>query len=94
MTHKAERPEDDRKKGLKKFNAIVDGWKHVLLPFTMTIEQERIAKLRAEICATCLINVANICSKTKGGCGCPLTAKTKSFAGDNDCPKGKWDTIT
>lgn len=98
MTHKAEEPEELRKRDgkkpiNKKFKAIVDGWKHVLLPFTMTIEQERIAKQRAEICSTCPINVANICSKTKGGCGCPLVSKTKSFEGGNDCPKEKWNSI-
>ncbi len=93
MIPKAEKQEEDKRRGLKKFNAIVDGWKHVLLPFTMTEAQRAIALKRAEICSTCPINVGNICSKTKGGCGCPITAKTKSFEGDNDCPKQLWKNL-
>jgi hypothetical protein len=56
----------------------------------MTEEERRIATERAVICSSCSLNVANICSKSKGGCGCPIVAKTKSFHQENKCPKEKW----
>jgi len=72
---------------LDKFNAIVDGWKHVI--FTDP-KIEQMATQRAAICASCPSNNYNIC----GECGCPLIAKVRSIKETNDCPLKKWNEIT
>jgi hypothetical protein len=74
----------------KKLENIINGWAHATGLVPMTEEERRIATERAVICSSCSLNVANICSKSKGGCGCPIVAKTKSFHQENKCPKEKW----
>tara|TARA_R100000951_G_scaffold66458_2_gene56199 strand:+ start:816 stop:1133 length:318 start_codon:yes stop_codon:yes gene_type:complete len=71
---------DDRTP-VAKISEIFNGWKNVVFP---NDEVERIAKVRAAVCAQCEYNVKSRCQK----CGCPLVAKTRSL--QSDCPLKKW----
>lgn len=77
-------------KAIKKLASILEGWAKDLEFIEMTEEEKAEAKRRAEICSACPLNVANKCSRAKGGCGCPISKKTKSFNESNVCPKNKW----
>lgn len=80
---------------------ILSGWVNVMRKF-LNIENTDIEKLsaqRMEICSTCPIRTGNICDPNKFGkhiktgnfecgCGCNLTAKTRSLK--SKCPLGKW----
>lgn len=60
-------------------------WKR-LLGIKVPIEDYRLS-----VCASCPINNNNVCSKERGGCGCPIKSKVKCL--DCNCPKGKWLAI-
>lgn len=65
----------------KKLENIIEGWTNVIFP---NERAEQIARARAAICAPCIFNEGNVCTK----CSCPLSAKTRA-TGDH-CPIGKW----
>jgi hypothetical protein len=75
------------------FIEIINAWKIANNP---TPNQEKLAKLRFEICDTCpskkvltdKLKIATICSE----CGCPISKKifTPKF---NACPLKKWDIV-
>lgn len=64
---------------------IFEGWLNDLFK---TEEIENLAKKRLEICFKCPIRTDNKCDKSKGGCGCWLSAKTRSK--NSSCPLKKW----
>ncbi len=64
---------------------IFDGFKNLIFP-NQRIEQ--LAESRLKICFECPIRTDNKCDKSKGGCGCYLSAKTRSET--SKCPKGYW----
>lgn len=66
---------------LNKLMNIYDGWKNLVFP---NPEVERMAKGRAEVCASCDENKNNICGK----CGCYVPAKCR--AKEDKCPLNKW----
>lgn len=66
-------------------NEIFEGWLNLIFKDEKV---ETLAKNRLEICYTCSIRVDNKCSRSKGGCGCVLSAKTRSPS--SKCPKGYW----
>lgn len=66
---------------------VWNGWKNV---FFENEEAEKLAEQRKEICNFCDTKSKNglYCSKSKGGCGCPLISAIRSK--DYKCIKGKW----
>jgi hypothetical protein len=66
---------------LKKLMFIYDGWGNLIFP---SPEVEKLAKTRADICASCDDNKNNICGK----CGCYIPAKCR--AREDKCPVNKW----
>ena len=73
---------------MSKAKQIASGWKNVLKSkFGLsTEEEETLFKARLEICKACDHGQGSVCNK----CGCPLVAKTKSLALDNECPDKLW----
>lgn len=67
----------------EKYNEIVSGWTNWMFK---NEEVETLAQKRAEVCAKCDSNVANVCKE----CGCPLFAKTRSMKDTNKCDLDKW----
>lgn len=76
--------EKSQKTLLNKIRAIYDGWKNDLIG--VPDEHKPEAERRALICAECPNNIDNKCEL----CGCPLSKKTKSFKGENQCPENRW----
>lgn len=73
--------QSDTRSFTSKVNEIFNGWKNVVFK---NPQVEKIAKARAEICASCKFNIRSRCSK----CGCPLIAKTRSM--QSHCPLKLW----
>ena len=65
----------------EKYNEILSGWTNWIWK---NAEIEKLAHERAEICAKCDSNVANVCKE----CTCPLWAKTRSLT--SKCDLDKW----
>lgn len=66
---------------------VWNGWKNVLFDDS---EMEKVAQRRFENhCKNCETrSKRNFCSKSKGGCGCPLIALLRSK--EAKCKLGKW----
>lgn len=79
---------------------IYEGWKNVILDKMEILDPivKQIAEERLAICYKCSVrSKRNVCSSRNFevingvktyGCGCPLTAKTKSLI--SKCPLSKW----
>ncbi len=79
---------------MSKLQEIFNGWNNYIF---QTPEIEKLAKERATHCATCPLNLGNICSKRMtvihnnkptSGCGCPLTGLLRSE--NSKCKLDKW----
>ncbi len=64
---------------------VFSGFKNLIFP---NEEIELLAESRLKICFECPLRVDNKCDKSKGGCGCYLSAKVRSP--NSNCPKKKW----
>lgn len=73
-----------------KIKEILEGWMFLILD-SMELCPPKIKMMaydRLRICSQCEIRKGKMCSKKKGGCGCPIPAKIKSP--NSQCPKNKW----
>ena len=64
---------------------IYEGWKNLVFK---NKKIEALAISRLLICGQCEVRTEGYCDKVKGGCGCPLKAKTRSPK--SKCPLKKW----
>lgn len=80
---------------------IIEGWANLTLDELGLLDQDikEVAEYRLAHCTTCTMRVGNSCSRSKEGinvktlelkkgCGCNLSAKTKSPS--SKCPLSKW----
>lgn len=66
---------------MDKLKQIIDGWGNMI---NTPDHIKQLSESRANICAGCVFNVCNVCSK----CGCYLPAKTKCES--CKCPIFSW----
>lgn len=73
-----------------KIKEILDGWAYDFLD-TLKICPPHIKKMsldRLLICKKCDILDGKVCSRERGGCGCPISKKIISPS--TKCPINKW----
>lgn len=71
---------------MSKLEEIIEGWKNNIT--RDNVDVEKLSTARLTICNGCSLNMSGICNPMMGGCGCLLSAKTRSPK--SKCPKGKW----
>ena len=66
------------------------GWANYLKDEFNVLDDEtkELSTKRLLICNRCDLRTGNVCDRSKGGCGCPITQK--SFSSTSSCPLKKW----